>query len=472
MTAGKKGSDTSFPVLIGLIVPMIFYLGIMSSVAFCGSYLLLANFFHDDAFFYIKTAQNISIGLGSTFDGLNETNGYHPLWLLFLVLLAKINPFYGFDGLRPLFLVHGMLVCASSLTGWRTLGFLGVSNVWRFIFTLFLIGFMGFSDLALESGLYTLTAYLSLLVSICLVTRGKSTVLEYSLIAISFLIVLTRLDSIIFQLCLGGGFFILSLCQRGARSRTRNLLYIPSLLIVPSIVAFLIVGLYNYFQYGNFETISSYLKTGYPGSLITGWFENSILGIKVRMLGVFFAGLFLSAWFIYRQNLVDNQKRSVERLLAAAMFYPVFHPLILYFGAIGGVASWYFTLDIGLVILGAVYLAYNFENLAVGRARVWRAVRYLSVLMVLSFVVIYLYPRFHNPHRLPQLTMAKWLKQNVAPAEAIYQVDGTGFTGYFSERSVINGDGLINGWDYQKALQSDELLVYLKAKGVRWMVCH
>jgi hypothetical protein len=41
--------------------------------------LLLMNFFHDDAFFYVKTANNIAAGLGATFDGRNSINGYHLL---------------------------------------------------------------------------------------------------------------------------------------------------------------------------------------------------------------------------------------------------------------------------------------------------------------------------------------------------------------------------------------------------------
>src|SRR3954470_20874906 len=38
----------------------------------------------DDTFYYFETALNVSRGLGSTFDGLNPTNGYHPLWLALL----------------------------------------------------------------------------------------------------------------------------------------------------------------------------------------------------------------------------------------------------------------------------------------------------------------------------------------------------------------------------------------------------
>ncbi len=39
-------------------------------------------FFEDDFYYYLKIAQNIAHGSGSTFNGVTPTNGYHPLWLL------------------------------------------------------------------------------------------------------------------------------------------------------------------------------------------------------------------------------------------------------------------------------------------------------------------------------------------------------------------------------------------------------
>jgi len=44
----------------------------------------LIHFTSDDTYFYLKTALNFSNGKGSSFDGINSTNGYHPLWFLIL----------------------------------------------------------------------------------------------------------------------------------------------------------------------------------------------------------------------------------------------------------------------------------------------------------------------------------------------------------------------------------------------------
>ncbi|MGZ4726103.1 MAG: hypothetical protein ACXWB2_00140, partial [Acidimicrobiales bacterium] len=38
----------------------------------------------DDAFYYFGIARNVAHGHGSTFDGIDPTNGYHPLWMLVL----------------------------------------------------------------------------------------------------------------------------------------------------------------------------------------------------------------------------------------------------------------------------------------------------------------------------------------------------------------------------------------------------
>lgn len=75
---------------------------------------LLNWYSNDDAYYYFKVAQNVGAGLGSTFDGINLTNGYHPLWLLICVpvfFLAAI------DLLLPLRILVILSALISSLTG-------------------------------------------------------------------------------------------------------------------------------------------------------------------------------------------------------------------------------------------------------------------------------------------------------------------------------------------------------------------
>ncbi|MBA1330117.1 hypothetical protein QQ73_02655, partial [Candidatus Endoriftia persephone str. Guaymas] len=46
----------------------------------------LVNFFPDDAFYYLQTADQLLLRGFPTFDGLNPTNGFHPLFFLLVTL--------------------------------------------------------------------------------------------------------------------------------------------------------------------------------------------------------------------------------------------------------------------------------------------------------------------------------------------------------------------------------------------------
>jgi hypothetical protein len=80
----------------------------------------LMNWFKvDDAFYYFNTARNISNGLGVTFDGINSTNGFHPLWMLVCIpifFFARYNLFLPF---RILVILLGLLNAASAILLYR-----------------------------------------------------------------------------------------------------------------------------------------------------------------------------------------------------------------------------------------------------------------------------------------------------------------------------------------------------------------
>lgn len=79
-------------------------------------------FIRDDAYYYFKVAQNISEGHGSTFDGINRTNGYHPLWMLICVPIFAFARFDLILPLRILMLVMGGLSAATAILLYRLIG--------------------------------------------------------------------------------------------------------------------------------------------------------------------------------------------------------------------------------------------------------------------------------------------------------------------------------------------------------------
>jgi hypothetical protein len=79
-------------------------------------------FTRDDAYYYFKVAQNISEGRGSTFDGINPTNGYHPLWVLICVPIFALARFDLILPLRILLLVMSGLSVATAILLYRLIG--------------------------------------------------------------------------------------------------------------------------------------------------------------------------------------------------------------------------------------------------------------------------------------------------------------------------------------------------------------
>jgi hypothetical protein len=79
-------------------------------------------FTRDDAYYYFKVAQNISEGHGSTFDGINRTNGYHPLWMLICIPIFALARFDLILPLRVLLLVMSGLSVATAILLSRLIG--------------------------------------------------------------------------------------------------------------------------------------------------------------------------------------------------------------------------------------------------------------------------------------------------------------------------------------------------------------
>lgn len=78
-------------------------------------------FIRDDAYYYFKVAQNIAEGHGSTFDGINLANGYHPLWMVVCVPVFALASFDLILPLRVLLVIMAVISALTSLLLFRLL---------------------------------------------------------------------------------------------------------------------------------------------------------------------------------------------------------------------------------------------------------------------------------------------------------------------------------------------------------------
>ncbi len=76
-------------------------------------------FTRDDAYYYFKVAQNITEGKGSTFDGINLTNGYHPLWMVVCIPIFALARFDLILPMRVLLMVMAIFNAATAILIYR-----------------------------------------------------------------------------------------------------------------------------------------------------------------------------------------------------------------------------------------------------------------------------------------------------------------------------------------------------------------
>ncbi|MCX7975475.1 MAG: hypothetical protein N2646_00220 [Bellilinea sp.] len=97
------------------VVFIILVIAVHLAVVFAPMNALLDKWFTtDDAFYYFQVARNISEGRGSSLDGINPSNGYHPLWMIILIPVFSLARF---DLFLPLRMVVGISVLMTLSSG-------------------------------------------------------------------------------------------------------------------------------------------------------------------------------------------------------------------------------------------------------------------------------------------------------------------------------------------------------------------
>ena len=75
----------------------------------------------DDAFYYFKTAQNFTQGLGFSFDGISLSSGFHPLWMMVCVPVFALARFDLILPLRIIVFISILLAAGSGIYFYRLL---------------------------------------------------------------------------------------------------------------------------------------------------------------------------------------------------------------------------------------------------------------------------------------------------------------------------------------------------------------
>lgn len=398
----------------------------------------------DDGYFYAQVAYNIAnLGM-SSFDGINLTSGYHLLWAGLLSLISMIVSAFTDDKLASLFfLVFFNIVLYASIS---CLTFeRNIERLCAFVFFLM-------SSLLMET---ILLAGLLLFIASRFLDRDRDREFgdgRLDLLVV-FLIPLARIDSSVVVGVLSLYFLVFDR-RRFARIVLALVLGVATHLLVMKLA------------FGELLSVSSYLKVADTG-ILHGDFRHVVQNMAaskatlVRFLAVVILAALAAGNIMLTADRATRLRKAAVLLAIMAFFLP---PFLLITAR-----SWYF-LPVHLVLL---YLATRTD---IGdAAKRWQGLAtgaFSGTLCIAYLVGNFIYQHNYRNDQINSAFFAKNLKTFVAEATPVYQIDGSGFIGYFGHRPLTNGDGLMNSHAYARRLRADGLAGYLKEQGVCMVIAN
>ncbi len=472
----------------------------------------------DDAFYYIRVAQNVVNGSGSSFDGLHPTNGYHPLWLLIIAPITVL-----IDGaalVRVLVLVQATVGVATALVLVRLLRpKLGAVPV---VAALSIWWLNPMSVTNSVAGLETAVACLAVLVTIQAAFRytedpsARSAVLLGLCIGVSFL---ARSDSVFASAAVMAWILLRARRHEVSPSWSRLLRHC----LLAGATALCIAApwfLWSLARFGTFEQASSGARpmvlwdiarrqgvaTDSLGSRISFGTRSGVeflidtklwLGWPPAVVAV---GLIVTMliWVRSKDGSTRSDEDSQQITLMGIILVAAGVLLVVVHAGIRISPRWYYfewvRLGLGIMFAGvtATYLRVGMRSPAEVRSpgldtpgfdtpgwsrseqadprRSRRATHALVAIALLAiFATRTTMARIENPEFKWHSTMvqtAEWLRANTDPQDRIVAFNA-GFISYFSNREVINLDGVINN-SALDALRSRDLGSYICSTGARW----
>ncbi|MEX1071668.1 MAG: hypothetical protein WEC37_03490 [Anaerolineales bacterium] len=483
----------------------------------------------DDGFYYFQVARNLAAGNGFTFDGLNPTNGFHPLWLF---LITPIFAFAQIDLLLPLrllIILSALLSAATAILLYRIL------RRYASEFTAALAGVAWIvipriHDITLHAGVEAgLNAFCILLFWQALIIFGpagnrKHTIGKLVVLGLlASLALMARLDNV-FLVAFGGLWIWLRLWQspeEESRSKASpwswrfltGFAFFGPIAIVMSIYI-----IWNQLAFGTPTPISGQVK------LWWGTLRNTVYGFPVRHMAAFFGQFVtnhaeLGPWSLlttplyaaaeellaaFGQGFTVAARRvallSLGGILAAlgAALIWVERPFlnksarglgllpfflgcfadITYYKLSGSVAQqpWYWVAQMLFLL---VCLGLLIEALLRRLARsLPPANRYLSMAGVILFTGLSLnFLAFvQSAIRAPgdgsnhfYLHRAAWLEAHTEDGARV-AITGAGNLAYFiHDRTIVNMDGLMSSYDYLVAMKAGSGAEFLADLGVDYI---
>jgi hypothetical protein len=446
----------------------------------------------DDAFYYFGIARNVAHGHGSTFDGVDPTNGYHPLWMLMAVPVFAL----GLDGttaVRALLaaqvlflgaaLVTLAVVAGRAIDDWQRLrsargGDGPRAAAWCTVTVALTLAVAGGNPFivkvfanGLESGVLVLLDALILTVGAAWRSRWLTRGSGGARLAVGVLLALTilaRTDSLL--LVAGLGLWTLAEARTLGRRAVRPML---ELFVLPAVTtaAYLIS---NQVQFGIWLQISGIVK------------RQDITPARAAIMVVVVA----LALAIGRQGFRRLRAprggprfRRVSRFAASTAWFAGFAiVLVAYYQVLQSQQwLWYYCpvvlYALFLLVLGVADFVESAVVEAPPSGSLARALAPIEAILLVPLVVAFVLQArtFADPH-LRSILVAnrdagQWIDENLPPDAVLASWDA-GVVGFYARRPVINLDGVANSREYYDAGRNGTIGAFLAARGLTGIVNH
>lgn len=416
----------------------------------------LIRYSNDDTCYYLGIARNLARGEGPTFDGLNRTNGFHPLWQLILTLPFLAGA--GTDLAWRLALALTVIVWGVGLWFLRRIVLRRWGEAAALLCLLLCLWPQIYGNAT--SGMEVTLTFTLVLILFDQVERKRVMGLEappgaeLAAGALLALIFLSRLDTAFLHLA-AGVYFIVAWWKGRERGRGLGDFLARGLrLFGPTALALIAYLLWNRLAFGSPMPISASLKSSFPVPVFNFW-QFPIY----RELGVF--AILALVWTLSRRRDVGPAVGILAWGFAGQLLYLV---LFLKWAPFA-----YYLIALGLPL--ALLAAADFQSRLLPEGR--RLCRWALTLLALGVLggQVVSWSRQAYGFQRASYEGALWARDNT-PADTVLAMRDNGIFGYFCERPCINLDGLVNDYDYQRCLSQGRLGDYLRVMNVDYVVHH
>jgi hypothetical protein len=442
----------------------------------------------DDAYYYFKIAENVAKGVGPTFDGIHKTSGFQPLWLMCLTPVLWAYPDQPETAVRIGLSVQAVLLFAAGAMILSVLFKIFSPKVVLAVMVCYTFLVFSFAVNGMETAceIFALSALLAYGCHAKVFLPDQSSLLKEFVFGIFLgLVMLSRLDLVF----LGAAIVAFRAWPAlvASAGRLRNLAGATAIFLGASLVVSPYL-LHNYATFKSAMPISGALKSAFPHISVARSWETLCYAIGLPKMALLAAILaFASAYIVWYLTTAGkwavrcgspttsssglyarSYYHAAITLLACAIVLHSLHTILFMKWAI---CTWHFFPYFFFAALAVAAPVEKLISTRLGATLYWWAICGLVAVGILGYGL-----RMTVSGRLPtwqtvSYQAALWARAHTDPAD-VFALKDTGNFGYFSQRRVINLDGVVNNLEFQQVLKNCRLREYLQRNHVKFMVLH